>query len=628
MIVDSIPYSPSKRTDQMSVTASSMQVVALNAEEDTSDPVGSTLDEVGVSGWADIPALEDVEAEDLPDGRDGSEHTAPATAGEGGSHVAQDGVQDGPEAEAGSNSRIVDDGELHHAGVSRQRDQGQFVLVDHTPEGEISSYQRARGDASLAVLAPSVDGTCPSINDEEDTVNDIDPHGERVSYGPVVDAIPTLSMHRTRAPSTAPSVTFSLAVEAWSVEEDIKQDEEFDETIAGDTTTGGESGWEDDTHPLDDLDTDHSLRRHSEPSSSRLQPLAGQTQIPEQKVIVDHTPQISTARPRVADASLATLAPSQGSTYRSEGNENDNDTFTNEEEMFGKVVDRTPRLAPIPFKQSESMAVGASSVDYRSEMERDDEMDFGGSLDGMDGWQEDESALEDIVVTEQTPRVEQQSDDYLVDHTPSVVASNKPKDPSVAVMLPSDDASSVVEDDSDSENEKHAFGPVVDVLPEQPSGNSTVTGSMAVEAHSLAEDIRRDEEMEGTMFGDSTCGGWNEDDAILEDLDTADQKEAELELEPEPNEVVSENASSHMEGSTIGKASQDGIALVDHTPSEMDSTVKNSVGWLLNVESGISGDDTDDMGTGTGWTQDDPEIEGGHQPEQAPEEDQVVDHGR
>lgn len=82
-----------------------------------------------------------------------------------------------------------------------------------------------------------------------------------------------------------------------------------------------------------------------------------------------------------------------------------------------------------------------------------------------------------------------------------------------------------------------------------------------------------------------------------------------------------------MEGSTIGKSypgmpsSQDGVVhLVDHTPSEIDSSVqKNSVAWLVNVESGISGDETDDAGAS--WRG----SEQAAAPSAPSEEDQVVD---
>lgn len=79
-----------------------------------------------------------------------------------------------------------------------------------------------------------------------------------------------------------------------------------------------------------------------------------------------------------------------------------------------------------------------------------------------------------------------------------------------------------------------------------------------------------------------------------------------------------------MGGSTIGRpdatSAQDGVVLVDHTPSEIDSSAqKNSVAWLVNVESGISGDETEDAGAS--WRENDAGTEANAQPEG----DQVVD---
>jgi hypothetical protein len=533
----------------------------------------------------------------------------------------------------------------------QQRQQNQVVLVDHTPEGE-TPRRKVLGDASLAVLAPSEDGTGMSMDDDDDDdITDLHPLGEHVSYGPVVDITPTTSMQPVAAPNTAPSVTFSLAVEACSVEEDIKRDEEMDETLCGDNTTiggGNESGWEDD-QVLDDLDTERSLRGQSDPSSFKLPPSSLKTG-PTHEIMVDHTPQLSTLRPRPGDASLVVLAPSEASTYRTGEGDNENndcDTITNEGDVYGKVVDHTPRLAPIPLVSSNSMAVGASSADYRSEMERDEDMDattcFGDSADGIDGdgWEDDDKALEEVE-TEAKTTEQEAKEENVVDHTPT--AEERPQrsaniDPSVVVLAPSDDGS-CEPDDTDTQDGNHVFGPVVDITPEGPSRNPTMSSSMAVEAQSLEEDIRHDEEMDGTLFGDSTIGGeggWDEDDPGLEDF-LDDGKKAESQTAPDPSntnlwpsaEAVSDNASSQLEGSAVGRSfqdavSQDGVVLVDHTPSEIDSTnQKNSVAWLINVESGISGDnDTEDAGAG--WAQDDPILEDAASTNQGAEEDQVVD---
>lgn len=146
---------------------------------------------------------------------------------------------------------------------------------------------------------------------------------------------------------------------------------------------------------------------------------------------------------------------------------------------------------------------------------------------------------------------------------------------------------------------------------------------------------RHEGELDGTLFGDSTVGGadtgWDEDDAALDELE-ADEKDAEsANADPsnsnlwQATEPISDNASSHMEGSTIGKSlpdvasSQDGVVLVDHTPSEIDSSAqKNSVAWLVNVESGISGDETEDAGVSWGEEQ-------APGPSAPADEDQVVD---
>ena len=494
------------------------------------------------------------------------------------------------------------DVDVQPSGVTKQ-----VVLVDHTPEAQAETPRKAKGDASLAVLAPSEDGTCLSINDNDDDADTIDPHGERVSYGPVVDHTPNLPSELARAPSTALSVTFSLAVEARSVD---------DQTLE-----------ELDDQTLEDMESVH-------PEGQLPAPPSGVNTNPEGEVMVDHTPHLSSLQPRMGDASLVTLAPSETGTFHSaDASARDDDTITHEEDMYGKVVDHTPRT-PIPFVKSTSMAVEASSADLRSVMEHDGDLDatsfdeIEDDLDG-DGWGEDDHALGEIDADQQIIGGDQPPSENLVDHTPE--GEEQPTvvntDPSVAVLAPSEDGSHA-EDDIDPNDAIHAYGPVVDVCPGVDVTHEAPDGSTVAAKHD-------DGDLEGTLFGDSTVGGetgWDDDDAILDDL-----VEGEGDVETigassshavrwQKNAESSDNASSQMDDSTVGKSltdaasSHDGVAVVDHTPSEVDSSAqKNSVGWLTNVESGISGDET--AQPVVSWEVND----GVEPPSVAADEDQVVD---
>ena len=551
------------------VDIAAVEAMAKSQEEVKQDE--TTNGSIGDVGWDDdCPELEDMELGEETEGED---------------NESEVGVEVDPQP----------------SGATKQ-----VTLVDHTPEAQTETLRKAKGDASLAVLAPSEDGTCLSINDNDDDADTIDPHGERVSYGPVVDHLPNLPSEFARAPSTALSVTFSLAVEARSVD---------DQTLE-----------ELDDQTIEDIESVHPEGRLPAPPS-------GANANPEAEVMVDHTPQLSALQPRMGDASLVTLAPSETGTFHSaDDSARDDDTITHEEDMYGKVVDHTPRT-PIPFVKSTSMAVEASSADCRSAMEKDGDLDatsfdeIGDQLDD-DGWGEDEDALDEIEAGQQIDG-DQPASENLVDHTPegeeqpAVVNS----DPSVAVLAPSEDGSHA-EDDNDPNDGNHAYGPVVDVCPGVELTHEAPDGSTVAAKHD-------DGDLEGTLFGDSTVGGeggWDDDDAILDDLV---EGEGDVEaIEASSSHAVrwqkhaesTDNASSQMDDSTIGKSLtdaasvHDGVVVVDHTPSEVDSSAqKNSVGWLTNVESGISGDETAEPVVS--WEVND----GAEPPNAAADEDQVVD---
>ena len=426
-----------------------------------------------------------------------------------------------------------------------------------------------------------------------------------MSYGPVVDITPTLRMQPIAAPSTAPSVTFSLAVEAHSVDQDFKLDDEMDETFCGDTTlgeTGGEGAWADD-QTLDDLTTDASITRSTTAQTYRFIMKKNQG-INQGEQVVDHTPRMEA--PRMGDASLVALAPSEVGTFRSATDSAiDDDTITHEEDLFGKMVDHTPRLTPLPLVSSSSMAVGASSTDFRSDMDREEDMDAtlgGDTIDAVDeneGWGNDEEALDGIDPPAQQPMDNRADEIEIVDHTPVSDGQRKPinTDPSVRVLAPSDESSR--EEDNDTFDGDHAYGPVVDFTPQ-------TSDSVAMLSESVV--ARHDGELEGTLYGDSTVGGdagWYDD--TLDEFDEEKGVES-VEADPsadnlwQPPEMISGTASSHMNDSDVGKlfpesSRNEDVHLVDHTPSEIDSSAqKNSVAWLINVESGISGDETDEAG--------------------------------
>jgi hypothetical protein len=593
-IVDITP-TPKNRFTALAPSLSAVQAATIR---DDSKQDETTEDGVGDVNWDDeCPELEGMES-----GEEDAEETASEVHG----------GKDKTETESGA----------------RQVVQNQVVVVDHTPEGE--TPRKLMGDASLAVLAPSEDGTVASINDDELTTTD--PNGELMSYGPVVDITPTLRMQPIGAPSTAPSVTFSLAVEAHSVDQDFKLDDEMDETFCGDTTiceTGGEGAWADD-QTLDDLTIDASVTR-STPAQTYRSQAKKPYGINDGEQMVDHTPQLNSPAPRIGDASLVALAASEVGTYRSASDSAiDDDTITHEEALFGKMVDHTPRLAPLPLVSSNSMAVGASSADFRSEMDREEDMDAtlgGDTFDAVaenEGWEDNEEALDEIDASAIPPLDHVVDEIEIVDHTPvsdgQRILVNA--DPSVRVLAPSDESSR--EEDNDTFDGNHAYGPVVDFTPH--AGDSVAMLSESVVA-------RHDGELEGTLYGDSTAGGdagW--DDDALDYLDEEKETESVV-ADPsntnlwQPAELISDNTSSHLEGSTIGKSysempsSRDGVVhLVDHTPSEIDSSAqKNSVAWLVNVESGISGDETDDAGAS--WRG----SEQAAAPSVPTEEDQVVD---
>ena len=525
------------------------------------------------------------------------------------------------EEEENASESAPGEGDKKPSATIGQTSQNRVVLVDHTPENETPRKITNKGDASLAVLAPSEDGTCLSINDDDD-VDGIDPSGERVSYGPVVDALP---LPRS-APNTAPSVTFSLAVEARSIDDDFKFDDEMDETFCGDTTIEGAGGsvWDDQT--LEDLDADQSRSRTPGSSSLRMHQTRKKDP-PDPQVMVDHTPPPDTPQRPFGDASLVALAPSVASTYRTAGDSaNDDDTITHDEDVYGKVVDHTPtKMSPHPFVTSNSMAVGASSADFRSDMERDDEIIDEDEDDLGDGWEGDDDALEgvDVAGPQETP-VEPTAD-AVVDHTPIVEGHGMQAraDPSVAVLAPSDDGSRE-EDDNDTYDGDQFFGHVVDHTPYVVFDKPVIT---TVEDSVYTN--RPDGEMDATLFGDSTVGGgeddansgWDDDDAILDDLVDDNENLAAPAVESGSTSHASPHRESSSGAEVAASPSQDGLVMVDHTPSEIDSSAqKHSVGWLINVESGISGDDTTEdagsswRGGSTGAAQD-----------ARPEEDQVVD---
>jgi len=447
-------------------------------------------------------------------------------------------------------------------GVGAKKD--QEVIVDHTPEAEDGDPLKTKGDASLAVLAPSEDGTCLSFDGNDDDADTIDPQGERVSYGPVVDTLPSVS---ARPPGTAHSVTFSLAVEARSVDEDFKLDDEMDETFCGDVTQeGGGSTWGD----------DQTLGSTHAPSITQVK---FRPKIADE-AIVDHTPSLASPHPR-GDLSIVALAPSESATYPPGDSVNDDDTITHETDLYGQVVDYTPKMAAVPFVKSTSMAVGACSTECRLEMEKDDCMDesFVGELD--EGWGGDEEALDQIAGSQQTVfNADLTPSENLVDHTPEAgdETKNYDVDPSVAVLVPSEDSSNdCEEDDNDSHDGNNAYGPVVDSIPQPPDIRTIASISVATR--------RGDGDPEETLFGDSTIGGetgWEDDDAILDDI------------------VENEN---------------------DTLFSEAGNQINNQTPFHVNVESGISGDETDIAGA-VSWEENDGI---GPQNSTAEDEDQVVD---
>lgn len=180
----------------------------------------------------------------------------------------------------------------------------------------------------------------------------------------------------------------------------------------------------------------------------------------------------------------------------------------------------------------------------------------------------------------------------LVDHTPDDDAvggassaaeeggrpnargvTGDPVDPSVVVLVAPEDISrdtgnGIDEDVYDDENELD-YGPVVDVTPTTPSGGgggagtpSVVSGanSMAVQAGQLYEEFQEDDAMDYTAFGGDADkeDGWDQDD---DDIKLDDDADEDMALSKGPLERSEEKLN--------------GVAMVDHTPSEMGSpTVK------------------------------------------------------
>lgn len=495
-------------------------------------------------------------------------------------------------------------------------------LVDHVPPDR----KMASADASTVVFA---DASTASSQVGDDIVND-DDDTSPAGFGPIVDHLPSVHIRSAR------SVATSIVTQTSGLDVDIKEDEDFDNTVGpGTSTVGGDEG--------------------SENEENSLPPM-----VSEEKHLVDHVPKRASRNPPI-DGSMRVMVD-QADDDMTQGV----DTIAEDAAVdFGPIVDHTPFTA-----RSGALTVGVSmtTLPPNPEDEADNTTNVGVSTDVDDGWDNEIPELEDISAGEGGPTMEETKEPAVVDHVPRRSFSHPADASTMVVVDPNDETSAVDYDDTaannGAESNSRLFGPVVDHTPTPPiSGTQrSVDASMQVMA-STRNDDADDIEDGGTWFGastvggvstvgasgeastagdDSSRGGWDDDGDVLDDLASPTTPARRFESNgshlvdhvPQitltgPTDVsIAVAVDPSVASSHEKEEEQDNIdvgpfgAVVDHTPSvarrESHLSVANSVATLATgITNDIKRDEEMDETTwnggvstqGDGWDQEEPELQ-------------------
>ena len=294
-------------------------------------------------------------------------------------------------------------------------------LVDHVPS--LASLRPT--DASTAVVVD------PSVVSSQANEENNDENIDAASFGAVVDHTPSEPQ-----PSVY-SATTSMATHVTAgLENDIKEDEEMDESIwNGGVSTVDAEGWDQNEPELEELADVHD------------------DQLPH---LVDHVPERPESRP--TDASTFVVA--DASEMLSEVDDFGQDEQIFGQQIFGPVVDQTPpsQLA-VPHSVAGSTIVVPPSV---LDDDLDDAVETAGDGDDQNGWDNDMDTI-DEAPNPQSGNEQETNREQLVDYVPPEQEEEIPelvRDGSSEMATVGE--KSVFPADDPKEDE---FGPVVDHTP-------------------------------------------------------------------------------------------------------------------------------------------------------------------
>lgn len=199
--------------------------------------------------------------------------------------------------------------------------------------------------------------------------------------------------------------------------------------------------------------------------------------------------------------------------------------------------------------------------------------------DDNNAWDEDDDELvsyENYRQNDDLLTADTLLDTAVVDHTPRHSWHPPSRDLSIGALASVGDTLTAVEEDEvDEADEKHKFGPVVDVIPSATKSVASLTsmatapisGSMAVHAEALSLDFQEDEAMDETLNGDSTIDGgatldavdgWDNDDGFS-DFDINRRSSSQNSIPKNaPKKIISFSSNITVD-----------THVVDHTPSEL-----------------------------------------------------------
>ena len=427
-------------------------------------------------------------------------------------------------------------------------------LVDHIPEG--TSKGPKRTDVSTMAL-PDEESDSSRVDDNIVNDDETTPSG----FGPIVDHTPNVSQSRS-----ALSVATSVATQGTDLEEDIKVDDDFDNTVvAGASVEEEASGWDNDEDMFDEV-ADQTTDLH----------------------LVDHIPRSDRQNAR-GDASTKVVVDAPDDTSQI-------DTIIEDSPAnFGPIVDQLP-LGPHSRAQSVAASVMTQTSGLDVDIKEDEEMDVG-TLQGVNeagpGWENDDVDLDDISAAAASEAGVPVTDEpHVVDHVPTE-SHRKPKDASTIVLVDqNDDASNVLDEPTARDGR---FGPVVDQTPAPRSNPHSLATSMASHASDINADIQEDEELEdGTWFGTSTANGPPSDGASHgsgSDHSSGGWKDEEIRLNDLGNSVTENDLVDHIPPFTTPRATDASLAVVID-PSVVSSQKKED-NEDKNIDAGSFGDVVD-----------------------------------